>query len=369
MFDPSTTLFRSLKDLAADIDRDLLRQVAIGDGGGDLGDVAYLGGQVTSHHVDTVGQVLPGTGNVLDLGLPAESSFRTDLASDAGYLAGKGVELIDHRVDGLADAEELALERCALILQRDALGQVAPGDAADDAGDLLGWLDKVGDEGVDGLDPGAPRADNGAERGALFDPAFLADDRADARKLLRGVLQHLDDVVEGLGNGPGDAGLVAGQAGGEVALLDGAEGAEELAGIDGAVGGWRAGHGSSLTECQGKNLRVSAESGRNCPEECILPTENMIPQPLVACKPARGIVVRRTASWAGKPWHSGAIERCGFAGSAESTGRRRPPGQASRCEEGGAARKLEGRVRHAARSKWRTRPIAARRFLSCSYAA
>src|SRR5262249_57130255 len=70
------------KDLAADIDGDLLGQVAIGDGGGDLGDVAYLGGQVTSHHVDTVGQVLPGTGNVLDLSLSTESSFGTHLTSD-----------------------------------------------------------------------------------------------------------------------------------------------------------------------------------------------------------------------------------------------------------------------------------------------
>ena len=38
-----------------------LRQVAPGDGGGDLGDVPHLGGQVVGHDVDVVGQVLPGT--------------------------------------------------------------------------------------------------------------------------------------------------------------------------------------------------------------------------------------------------------------------------------------------------------------------
>ena len=35
-----------LEDLALDVDRDLLREVALGDGGGDLGDVADLVGQV-----------------------------------------------------------------------------------------------------------------------------------------------------------------------------------------------------------------------------------------------------------------------------------------------------------------------------------
>ena len=48
-----------LEDLAADVDGDLLREVAVGDGGGDLGDVADLRGQVAGHRVDVVGEVLP----------------------------------------------------------------------------------------------------------------------------------------------------------------------------------------------------------------------------------------------------------------------------------------------------------------------
>ena len=52
-----------LQDLAAHVDGDLLRQVAVGDGGRDLGDVADLGGQVARHRVDVVGQVLPGAGD------------------------------------------------------------------------------------------------------------------------------------------------------------------------------------------------------------------------------------------------------------------------------------------------------------------
>ena len=38
-----------LQDLAAHVDGDLLRQVAVGDGDGDLGDVADLRGQVAGH--------------------------------------------------------------------------------------------------------------------------------------------------------------------------------------------------------------------------------------------------------------------------------------------------------------------------------
>src|SRR5205085_612286 len=47
------------QDLALDVDGDLLGQVTPGDGGGDGGDVADLGGEVGGHEVDAVGQVLP----------------------------------------------------------------------------------------------------------------------------------------------------------------------------------------------------------------------------------------------------------------------------------------------------------------------
>ena len=60
------------------------------DGGGDLGDVADLGGQVAGHEVDVVGEVLPGAGDALDLGLAAEPALGADLAGDAGDLVGEG---------------------------------------------------------------------------------------------------------------------------------------------------------------------------------------------------------------------------------------------------------------------------------------
>ena len=56
-----------------------LRQVAVGDRGRDLGDVAHLVGQVAREDVDVVGQVLPGARDALDVGLPAQLAFGADL--------------------------------------------------------------------------------------------------------------------------------------------------------------------------------------------------------------------------------------------------------------------------------------------------
>src|SRR5207245_7727204 len=48
-----------LEDLAADVDGDLLREVALLHGGGNITDVAALPGQIARHDVDVVGQVFP----------------------------------------------------------------------------------------------------------------------------------------------------------------------------------------------------------------------------------------------------------------------------------------------------------------------
>ena len=78
-----------LQDLAADVDRDLLRQVAGGDGRGDRGDVPDLVRQVRRHEVDAVGQVLPRARDALHLRLPAQLALRADLARDARDFRGE----------------------------------------------------------------------------------------------------------------------------------------------------------------------------------------------------------------------------------------------------------------------------------------
>ncbi len=131
------------------VDGDLLRQVALGDGGRHLRDVAHLRGQVGGEAVDVVGQVLPRAGDALDVGLSAELSLVADFLRDARDLGGERVELIDHAVDGRADAEELAAHGASLDLEDHLLRQVAAGDGRDDARDLVGRRDEVGDELID----------------------------------------------------------------------------------------------------------------------------------------------------------------------------------------------------------------------------
>ena len=75
------------RDLPLGLDDQLPLQVAVGDGGDDLGDPAHLAGEVAGHAVDAVGQVLPDARHAADLRLAAELPLGADLAGDAGDLA------------------------------------------------------------------------------------------------------------------------------------------------------------------------------------------------------------------------------------------------------------------------------------------
>ena len=78
-----------LEDLALRVDRDLLAEVAVGDRGRDLGDVADLARQVRGHEVDVVGQVAPRARDARHVGLAAELALGADLARDARDLVGE----------------------------------------------------------------------------------------------------------------------------------------------------------------------------------------------------------------------------------------------------------------------------------------
>ena len=172
-----------LEDLALHVDGDLLAEVAVGHGGGDLGDVADLVGQVRGHEVHRVGEVLPGAGHAGDLGLTAELAVGADLACHAGHLGGEARELVDHRVHRGADPGELALHRAALDLERHLLVQVALGDRDDHARDLGGGADQVVDQAVDRVDRGAPSAGGAVQARALGHASLAADDLGHADEL------------------------------------------------------------------------------------------------------------------------------------------------------------------------------------------
>src|SRR6202030_1352473 len=102
------------------VHRDLRGEVAAGDRGGDVGDVADLGGQVAGHEVDVVGEVFPGSGDAGHLRLAAELAFGADFTGDARDFRRERAELIHHRVDGFFQLQDFAAD-----VDRDFLGQVA----------------------------------------------------------------------------------------------------------------------------------------------------------------------------------------------------------------------------------------------------
>ena len=105
------------------------------------------------HRVDAVGQVLPGAGDAEHVGLAAEPAFGADLARDARHLAGEGVELVDHRVDGLLELQDLAAD-----VDGDLLRQVAAGDRGRDLGDVADLGGQVAGHEVDAVGQVLPGA-------------------------------------------------------------------------------------------------------------------------------------------------------------------------------------------------------------------
>ena len=114
-----------LGDLAAHVDGDLLREIAVRDGGRHFGDVADLRREVRGERVHVVGQVLPHARDAAHLRLAAELAVGADLARHARDLVRERGQLVDHRVHGRADPQELALDGLPLDLERHLLGEVA----------------------------------------------------------------------------------------------------------------------------------------------------------------------------------------------------------------------------------------------------
>ncbi len=218
------------EELALDVDGNLLREVAVGDGRGHFGDVADLGRQVAGHQVDVVGEVLPGSRDAPDLRLAGQLAFGADLARHARDLRRKRAELIDHRVDRDRGAAELPLERAPLGLERHGLRQVALGHGADDTRHLGRGVHQVVDQSVDRVHRRGPRPAHVPQAGALRQPALASDGVADALQLEGHALVHRDDLVEGVGELAFDAGEIGREPVGEVALSQGHQALEQVAG-------------------------------------------------------------------------------------------------------------------------------------------
>ena len=98
------------ENFAAHVYRNLLGKVAAGDGSRDLGDVAYLSGQVSCHKVDVVGKVLPCSRDSGHLGLAAQFTVGSNFARYASDLSSEGAELIHHGIERVFEFEDLAAD-------------------------------------------------------------------------------------------------------------------------------------------------------------------------------------------------------------------------------------------------------------------
>src|SRR5207302_1171693 len=144
--------------------------------GRDLGDVAHLARQVVRELVDVVGQVLPDAADALDLGLAAEAPFGADLLRDARDLVREGPRLVDHRVDGLLDLEDLALDVDVDLLPYTALFR-----SGRDLGDVAHLARQVVRELVDVVGQVLPDAADALDLGLAAEPPVGADLAGDAR--------------------------------------------------------------------------------------------------------------------------------------------------------------------------------------------
>ena len=95
------------RHFAARLDHQLLRQIALGDGGHHLDDAAHLTGEVRGHQVHVVGEVLPGARHARHLRLSAQLPLGAHFTSDARHLARERPQLLDGGVDGVLELQDL----------------------------------------------------------------------------------------------------------------------------------------------------------------------------------------------------------------------------------------------------------------------
>ena len=79
--------------------------------------------RLRGHRVDVVGEVFPGAGHARHLRLAAELAFGAHLAGHAGDFRGEGVELVDHRVDGVLSTRRISPFTSAVILRESRRGR------------------------------------------------------------------------------------------------------------------------------------------------------------------------------------------------------------------------------------------------------
>ena len=140
--------FFKLENFSAHIDGNLSGEIAAGNSRSDFSNVAHLTGEVAGHRVDGVRQVFPCTGNAGHHCLTTQLAVSADLTRHARYFGGENAELLNHGVDNVGGAQELAFQRPTVHIQANGLGQISLGHGRDGTGNVGGWPKQVFDERV-----------------------------------------------------------------------------------------------------------------------------------------------------------------------------------------------------------------------------
>ena len=218
--------------LAARLDLDRAREVALGHGGGDFGNGADLVGQVRRQQVHVAGQVLPCSRRARHVGLAAEAPFHADFARDRRHLVGEDRERLGHVVDRVGQRRDFALRLHEQVLLEVAFRH--GGHDLDDAAHLLG---EVRRHHVDGVGQVLPRAAHAWHLRLAAELAFGAHFARDARDFRRERVQLVDHRVDRVLELEDFAADVDGDLARQVAARDGRRHFGDVAHLRGEVGG------------------------------------------------------------------------------------------------------------------------------------
>src|SRR5258708_7868084 len=180
-------------DLALRLHGEALIEITIGHCGYDLDDPADLLGQVVSHEIDVVSEIFPGAADACDLCLAAKLALSADLVRHATDLAGESVKLVDHRIDGILQLQELAFD-----VDRDLALEITARHGSRDLGDVADLRSEVAAHGVDGVGQVLPSPRHTRNDRLHAEPALRADLARDACHLRGETIELIDHRVDGV---------------------------------------------------------------------------------------------------------------------------------------------------------------------------
>src|SRR5262249_15279654 len=125
--------------------------------------------------------------------LAAQPAFRAHLARHARHLRGKRAQLIDHRVDGLLQLQDLAAH-----VDRDLARQVAAGDRGRHFGDVAYRAGEATGHRVDVVRRILPGAGDSGHHRLAAELAFRAHLARDARYLGGEAVELVDHGIDGV---------------------------------------------------------------------------------------------------------------------------------------------------------------------------